>query len=269
MPRLRTHPDAALAAVCMLAAASADAPKIRLNPVGYLPDAEKKATIVAARMEFAVVPDQGGPPGVEGAVSGPVRNRDTEEDLYLADFSGVRKPGADQLEVPGVGRSSPFRVGKDVYRRPFVTVPRGMYFWRRGIAVQGTHDGQSFRHEACHTGDAWLGFVGGGHDRKDGTKGGYDAGDDNKYVANAAVTVGALFRAWGDFGSRIKTVWLDIPESGGTTPDFLAELRWEMEWLLAMQTPDGSAYHKVSTKDFGGFILPEREEAERHFTPWT
>jgi endoglucanase len=36
-----------------------------------------------------------------------------------------------------------------------------------------------------------------------------------------------------------------------------------------MQAPDGSVYHKVSTRDFGGFILPEREKAERFFTPWS
>jgi len=196
MSRLRTHPVAALAAVCMLAAAPADAPEIRLNTVGYLPDAEKKASIAAACTKFAAVPAKGGSSVLKGAVSGPARNRDTdEEDLYLADFSGVRKPGADRLEVPGVGWSAPFRLGKDVYRRPFVTVTSGMYLWRCKIAVQGTHDGQTFRHEACHTEDAWLDFIGGGH----------DAGDDNKYVVNAAVTIGALFRAWEDEQDDYRT----------------------------------------------------------------
>ena len=127
MSRLRTHPVAALAAVRMLAAAPPDAPEIRLNTVGFLPDAEKKASIAAACTEFATVPAKGGSPVLKGSVSGPARNRDHEEDLYPADFSGVRKPGADRLEVPGVGRSAPFRLGKDVYRRPFVTVTRGMY----------------------------------------------------------------------------------------------------------------------------------------------
>ena len=33
--------------------------------------------------------------------------------------------------------------------------------------------------------------------------------------------------------------------------------------------PDGSVSHKLSTKRFGPFVLPEREGAERYFTPWS
>src|SRR5262249_44904628 len=49
----------------------------------------------------------------------------------------------------------------------------------------------------------------------------------------------------------------------------LDELRWELEWLLKMQAADGSAYHKLSTKQFGPFVLPEQEKTERYFTPWS
>jgi endoglucanase len=59
-----------------------------------------------------------------------------------------------------------------------------------------------------------------------------------------------------------------MPESGGALPDFLAELKWEMDWVLTMQAEDGSVYHKLSTKRFGGFIMPEAEVEERYFTPW-
>src|SRR5262249_23597038 len=54
-----------------------------------------------------------------------------------------------------------------------------------------------------------------------------------------------------------------------STPDFLDELRWELDWLLKMQAADGSAYHKLSTKQFGAFIPPEQEKTERYFTPWS
>ena len=78
----------------------------------------------------------------------------------------------------------------------------------------------------------------------------------------------SLFRAWEDFGPQLKTVRLDLPESGGPLPDFLAEIKWELDWLLTMQAPDGSVYHKLSTTRFGGFVPPESETAERYFTPW-
>ena len=145
----------------------------------------------------------------------------------------------------------------------------GMYLWRCGTAVSATYHGQIFAHEACHTNDAWLDYVGGGHTHKDGTKGWHDAGDYNKYTVNAGLTVGTLFRAWEDFGPQIRQVRLQIPESGGKLPDFLAEVKWEMDWVLTMQADDGSVYHKISTERFGPFIMPEAETTNRYFTPWS
>jgi endoglucanase len=144
----------------------------------------------------------------------------------------------------------------------------GIYLWRCGTGVSATYRGQTFAHGLCHTNDAWLDFVGGGHVQKDGLGGWHDAGDYNKYVVNAGITLGALFRAWEDFGPQIRKVHLAIPESGGALPDYLAEIKWELDWLLTMQAPDGSVYHKITTKRFGPFIRPEEETEERYFIPW-
>jgi len=242
--------------------------QIRLNTLGYLPAREKKATITVPCTNFTVVRLKDDAKVFDSKVAGPVANSDTREQLYTADFSGLKEEGVYQLDVPGVGRSAPFRVAADVYREPFYTVMRGFYLWRCGTAVSGTHNGQTFAHGPCHTNDAWLDFVTGEHVRKEGTKGWHDAGDYNKYVVNAGVTVGALFRAWEDFGPQIQKVTLDIPESGGKLPDFLAEMKWEMDWLLTMQATDGSVYHKLTTRRFCGFIMPESETTNRYFTPW-
>ena len=242
--------------------------QIRLNTVGYLPQAEKKASIAAACTNFTVVRLPYRLPVFSGTVTGPVLNEDTQEPLYTADFSACSVAGDYELEVPGVGRSAPFRIAPDVYREPFSTAMLGMYLWRCGTAVSATYHGQIFAHDACHTNDAWLDFVGGGHTHKDGTGGWHDAGDYNKYTVNAGLTVGTLLRAWEDFGPQIRKVRLQIPESGGRLPDFLAEVKWEMDWVLKMQADDGSVYHKVSTERFGPFILPEAETTNRYFTPW-
>ena len=241
---------------------------IRLNTVGYPLRAQKIASIAAPCTNFAVVRVPGGAMVLQGTVTGPVSDPDTQEQLYLADFSKLEQPGDYQLDVPGVGRSAPFHVEKDIYREPFYVVMRGFYLWRCGTAVRATYQGMTFAHDICHTNDGWLDFVGGGHLQKDGTKGWHDAGDYNKYTVNAGVTVGVMFRAWEDFGPQIKAIRLDLPESGGPLPDFLAEIKWELDWLLTMQAPDGSVYHKLSTKWFGDFIPPESETAERYFTPW-
>ena len=260
----------ALAGMFLLAAPviAAGSNPIRLNTVGYRPEAQKKASVAVACSNFSVIRIPDGATVFTGKATGPVLNPDTQEQLYTADFSAITQPGVYQLDVPGVGRSEPFRVATDIYREPYYTVMRGFYLWRCGTSVSATYQGHTFAHAICHTNDGWLDFVGGGHTQKDGTGGWHDAGDYNKYTVNAGVTMGSLFRAWEDFGPQLRRVHLDIPESGGKLPDFLAELKWEMDWLLKMQVEDGSVYHKLSTKKFCEFIPAESETTERYFTPW-
>jgi endoglucanase len=249
--------------------AADEAPKIRLNTVGYLPDGRKQASIAATCKAFTVVRVKDSAKVLEGTTSGPAVNADTGEQLYTADFSALKDAGEYRLDVADVGQSAPFRIAADVYAQPFHTAMLGMYLWRCGSAVSAKYDGKTYAHAACHTNDAWLDFATGQHTHLDGTKGWHDAGDYNKYVVNAGVSVGAMFRAWEDFGGQLAKLKLDIPETGGKLPDFLAEIKWELDWLLTMQAPDGSVYHKVSTKGFGGFIMPELEKDDRYFTPWS
>jgi endoglucanase len=85
---------------------------------------------------------------------------------------------------------------------------------------------------------------------------------------NAGITVGTLLDAWTLFKPLIETIPLNIPETGGPLPDFLAEIKWELDWLLTMQFEDGRVSHKVSATDFCGFIMPDAEIAPRYFVPW-
>ena len=85
---------------------------------------------------------------------------------------------------------------------------------------------------------------------------------------NAGVTVGVMLQAWEDFGPSFRAVALHLPDARAPTPEYLTEIKWELEWLLTMQAADGSVYHKVSTQTFGGFILPEAEDTPRYFSPW-
>ena len=248
---------------------AADETAIRLNTVGYLPAAAKRASVVASGgAKFRVLPADETTPAFEGTLSSTVHNEDTREELAIADFTAVEIEGDYRLEIEGVGASAPIRIAPDLYREPFRTAVRGMYLWRCGTAVAGEHNGQTFTHEACHLADGYLDYVGGGHERRPGGGGWHDAGDYNKYVVNSGVTVGVMFRAWEDFHTQIELIELGLPEAGGPLPEFLAELKWQIDWLLTMQADDGSVYHKLSTENFGAMILPERETTDRFFVPW-
>jgi endoglucanase len=249
--------------------ASAADSAIRLNTVGFLPHHEKRASVAARFTDFGVVDDASGAVVFRGKASGPVHNADTDEDLYVADFSALDRPGLYRLEVAGVGRSAPFRISRDVYDEAFRTAVQAMYLWRCGAAVSAKVGGVTYSHAACHTEDAWLDAVGGGHARRDATGGWHDAGDYNKYVVNAGVTVGIMLLAWEQFGPQIQRANLDRHGAQDGLPAYLGEVKWETDWLLKMQAADGSVYHKVSTKDFGPAGQPEDEKTPRYFAPWS
>lgn len=241
------------------------APAIRVNSIGFLPDQAKAATIAGDFRSFRVIRESDGA-AVLSADCLPVGSAASSGgDLRIADFSRLTAPGRYRLEGGG-SRSAPFSIGAEVWVEPFNTVFRGFYLWRCGMAVGADSGGRRFAHAACHTNDAWLDLVGGGHVRRVSVGGWHDAGDYNKYVVNAGAAVGVLLRAWNDFGPAIRRAQERQPVAD-RAPDFLGEIRWELEWLLTMQTADGGVYHKLTTRGFGKFEAPETEATDRFFTP--
>jgi endoglucanase len=242
--------------------------KICLNSIGYLPTATKRASVIAKADHFKVKRASDGVVVLGGDLKPPMLDADTKEEIRIADFTKLTEQGEYKLIVDGLNDPAAFPIAADIYREPFYVVTRGMYLWRCGVEVSADYRGDHFHHDACHLEDAWLDHVSGGHERRPGVGGWHDAGDYNKYVVNAGATVGVMFRAWEDFRPQIERIELDIPESGGKLPEFLAELKWEIDWLLTMQADDGSVFHKLSALDFCGFVLPEQEKDPRYFTPW-
>ncbi|HSQ42704.1 MAG TPA: glycoside hydrolase family 9 protein [Fibrobacteraceae bacterium] len=96
------------------------------------------------------------------------------------------------------------------------------------------------------------------------SKGWYDAGDYNKYVVNSGISVWTLLGIYEDFPDWSRTCSLDIPESGGTLPDVLAEAKWNLDWMLDMQDPaDGGVYHKLTNQHFDPMRMPDQCQEPR------
>ena len=244
---------------------------IRLNSIGYFTDAIKVATVAGGDRDgtFVVRDVTTGAQVYQGKLTSLVASAENNDSLCAADFSDVRTAGRYQLEFLDGARSSRFDIKNDLYNWPFYCAMKAMYLWRCGTAVECEIAGQTFGHAACHLGDGDLDHAGGeAGAHKNGAGGWHDAGDYNKYTVNAAFTVGMLLRAWEDHQSRLSPLKLNIPESSNAVPDFLDEVRWELEWLLKMQAEDGSVYHKLSALTFCGYIMPEAEKEPRYFSPW-
>lgn len=245
--------------------------KIRVNSIGFAPSDVKLATIATPAKTFRLVNMADGKvafTGKPGAATKTDRS-DTDETVQVADFTAFGTPGRYTLETDEAGRSAEFTIGKGIWNTPFEVVLRGMYLWRCGTEAKAEWNGRTFSHAACHLEDGWLDHVGGGHTQKTSTGGWHDAGDYNKYVVNAGVTVGLMFKALEHFPERISAVNTGIPESGNTTPDLLDEIRWELEWLFTMQLEDGRVLHKLSSPDFRYWGPSEGDRDPRFFCSWS
>lgn len=95
-------------------------------------------------------------------------------------------------------------------------------------------------------------------------KGWYDAGDYGKYIVNSGISTYTLLQLYQHNKEYFKTLSLNIPESKNDVPDILDEIRWNLEWMLTMQDPeDGGVFHKLTTKQFSGTVVPDRDTKPR------
>jgi len=242
---------------------------VRINSIGFVPNGVKGFTCAQSATTFEVRNASNGTVVFNGNLGSAINATDSGETVYKGDFSSFTTPGTYYVNVPGVGRSVNFTIADDVYNNPFIVAMRAMYLWRCGTAVSLTYNGDTFSHAACHMNDAYLDYVGGGHNIRDGKGGWHDAGDYNKYIVNAGITVGMMFMAWEHFPA-IRNISWGLPDTATGYPDFLKEMKWEIDWVLKMAYSDGSGRvsGKLSALNFCAFIMPEAETAARYFTDW-
>jgi endoglucanase len=59
-----------------------------------------------------------------------MNSSDTNEQVYIADFSSLKTPGTYYIAVPNLGKSVSFKVASNVYNETFKTSMLAMYLWR-------------------------------------------------------------------------------------------------------------------------------------------
>lgn len=242
---------------------------VRVNSVGYFRTHPKRVVVAAAASTFEVRRAGDDAPVFGGALSSVRHDEATGQGLQYGDFDGLWEEGRYYIDVPGVGRSATFAISADPYSDAFRAVMLAFHGARCGTAVRFSYGEDTFGHGACHLKDGDLTYLG-ATGRRDGTKGWHDAGDYGKYTVNGAFSAGMLLFAWEDFGDKLASFDLAVPEAGDATPDFLDELRWQIAWLLTMSygNGDGRASHKLTRLAFEGNEMPEADLATRYFVPY-
>jgi endoglucanase len=97
--------------------------------------------------------------------------------------------------------------------------------------------------------------------KKSLTGGWHDAGDFGRYTINSGISMGTLLWEYELNSEKLRNVELMIPEKTGPLPHMLAEIRWNMDWMLKMQDESGGVWHKATTAKFPGSLLPESDNA--------
>ncbi|MBJ6641514.1 glycoside hydrolase family 9 protein [Streptomyces sp. DHE7-1] len=259
-------------------------PRVRVNQVAYLPTGPKNATLVtdAATALPWRLKDAGGRTVAHGRTVPRGTDVSSGQNVHSIDFGAYRGHGEGFTLVADDETSRPFDVGTGAYERLRLDSLKYYYTQRSGIAIRddlrpgygrpaghvGTAPNQGDKDVPCRPGlcDYTL----------DVTGGWYDAGDHGKYVVNGGISTWELLSTYERSltartaePARLGDGSLDLPESGNKVPDVLDEARWELEFLLRMQVPDGQplagmAHGKVHDAEWTGLpLLPSDDPQKR------
>jgi endoglucanase len=232
---------------------------IKVDQVGYLTSAPKVAFSTRPATEFTVRRTSDQKIVFKGTAQAAMADADSGDAVQALDFSHVKAPGKYYVDVPGVGRSWDFEIGPKVYERAYYLAMRSYYGQRCGTAVDLGSEFPGYKYAACHLVGAYHESSGrSGEDKYAG--GWHDAGDYGRYIVNSGITTGTLLWTWEMFGSRIRGVGLNIPESGRKLPDLLSEIKWNLDWMMSMQDADGGLWQKQTSERFCAFIMPEDDK---------
>lgn len=250
-----------LATATLTAATPKPTTAIKVDQAGYRPAAPKIALVVhdhnASRF---LVRGVDGRIALEGDLTAASFDADSGDRVRAADFSALKAEGTYVLDVPGVGTSWPFAIRDDVYLRPLRLALRAFYGQRCNTAVDLGEEFPGYAYNACHLEGRFHPSSG-----REGTVrpagGWHDAGDYGRYVVNSGLSTGTLLWAWELYGERLRSLSLDIPESGDAVPDVLDEIRWNLKWMLSMQDEDGGVWHKQTSEQFAPFVMPHEDRS--------
>jgi endoglucanase len=181
------------------------------------------------------------------------------ENVYRLDFAGLKEPGRYFISIPGVGRSLPFEVAPDVYRKAFEVQSYGVFAQRCGIELAPPYS--DWHRIACHikgitpttqehlekheitelahkVDEARLRQANGpihafgGH---------HDAGDYNPRSHYEVAQT--LMDAYEIAPRKFYDGQLNIPENHNDIPDILDEAHWAMQLWMGLQDADGGVFN--------------------------
>ena len=258
-------------------------PKVAVNQLGYLPKLHKVAVLDSAAKEPQKwqLLDAAGAVVAEGESRVFGADPNSGNSVHQIDFSSFQTEGKGYVLRVGEDKSYPFDIGKNVYKKLKYDALAYFYHDRSGIEIKMPYAGEErWARPAGHLPDKAPCAKDIGCDYTlDVTGGWYDAGDHGKYVVNGGFAAWTLLDQWErikHLGKSIKDFGdgkLNIPENKNGVDDLLDEARWEVEFLISMQAPDGTEFagmvhHKMHDEGWTALGLrPDQDTLKRTLRP--
>ncbi|WP_423129617.1 glycoside hydrolase family 9 protein [Gaoshiqia sp. Z1-71] len=227
---------------------------IRVNQLGYFPDAQKVAVFLSSERvpagHFQLVNCLSGEKVFEALSEKSDASVWGMQTAYRLDFSSFSESGGFYLQL-GDAVSPSFRIAWDVYEG---TADFPLHYMR-----QQRCGFNPFLNDSCHLHDGIIvDHPTRSGERIDVTGGWHDASDYLQYVTTSANAVYQMLFAWERnaevFGDQFQANGL--PGSNGL-PDILDEARWGLEWLLKMNPGKNEMYNQIADdRDHRGYRLP-------------
>ena len=252
-------------------------PLVSVNQVGYFVNGVKIALVAAENSDALpwVLKNAAGEAVLSGTTTFKGEDVNSGDTLHEIDFSSYKTPGVGYtLETAGL-TSAPFNISDEIYSQLKHDALSYFYMNRSGIEIDAQYAGEDWARPAGHVTDAEVTcFKGSDADgidwpgcnySLDALGGWYDAGDFGKYVVNGGIAAWTLMNLYEQGWDAFSDGSQQIPEQDNGVPDLLDEARWEMEFLLAMQVPEGQplagmAHHKLHDEAWAGMpMVPPTE----------
>lgn len=243
----------------------------RYNQIGYHLTREKLISITATE-DFEPIPftifNEAGTQVLSGTTSSPQLWSLSNEYVATIDFSSVDIAGTYVVVVNE--NEIEINILADGYEALSQATLKYYYFNRASTPITSQFGGIHARNAGLPDTEVIVHSSAASGTRPTGTvisapKGWFDAGDYNKYVVNSGISTYTLLAAFEHFENHLASQSFDIPENTNTLPDVLDEVKWNLDWMLAMQDPeDGGVYHKLTGLNFSGVIMPDQYDLDRY-----
>ncbi len=258
---------------------------ICVDQFGYTPDASKVAVISDPQKgynsgdhyepgrQLQVRTKDGGKAVLTGtpvAWKGGATHEDSGDRGWWFDFSALKEPGEYYVYDPMSKLRSPvFKVGDRVFNPVLRAATRMFYYQRLAMPIEAKYAEGPWTDDAAYMQDKQTRSVEAKDDRskdRDMSGGWMDAGDTDKYPPFNADVLHPLLYAY-TANPKAFTDDFNIPESGNGLPDLLDEVKYQLDWLVRMQFPDGSLPVKMGQIDYGGKWPLSQDARPRYYGP--